>query len=260
MAGPGKPGPPSRKDDERLEQAIREREVVFLREAGYTYDEIAERTGYAHRRSIQNIMMRWGHQTLTENDVLTQRSLKFMMLERLAHKIEPHVSIDPSLPPDPKMVDALLKVIKAQRDLMGLDVPSKIEFNIAPESGEVGDDVAADYQRFAELADLIGGTGYGSGRVIDATEVEDDEDENAEHDSVGRVTSGIGTDALGRPELEVGSDDEVEDIGFMPSTDQEAFADDEFMPNMSASGDDDDEAIGQWIDGRFVLFANTGAQ
>lgn len=247
MAGPGKPGPPAR-GAEQVEAFINQQEVVTLRRKGYTNQDIADATGYSVR-GIEEIMHRWRQSVLASNDPTMDRALKSKMYDDIVHALSPFAIPMAGQMPDEKMLKVLLTTLRDQRALLGSDAPTKVEFT-NPLTDKAGEAEADDVQRFMELADQLQTSGYGSGRILDAEEVEQ-EDEDAERDSVGRVTSGVGTQALGVVPALVARTDDVVDAS---DGDETAVVDvaDVFTPDMTIDDETDDDAIGYWEDGKWV--------
>lgn len=224
-----------------------------LRAANYTYDEIAELTGLASWRSVQNYIQRFAAKTLQEFNPIVARAQEALILQRLEDRLQPWaIPDDPLVPPDPKMVDAFLKASKAKRVLLGLDAPTKVEFS-APELIEAGDAEAEDVQRFIELADTLQKSGYGSGIIIDVEEVAE-EDLDGEKDSVGRPVPTVGNVA---PQLELAR---VAEVGNMTSADiaMQELSVDLDAPDFTPDMEEMEDGIGKWVDGRYVINTDDG--
>lgn len=241
MAGPGKTGPPSRGHGE-VEQMLLEAQVLNLHDRNYTQREIAAVVGMDHS-SIHYMLKRINNRTLADFDRVTTRGLKLRQIHRIQQSLAPFVINERGVQdfmPDPKMTLALLRAIKAERELMGADAPTRIELSATGEDGEgeeIGMDEAAAVTRFMELADQMAKSGYGSGRIIDAEVVEDDDEVKVIPTPENRVT-GPGSNA---PQLELRpGPSAVQDDDYPPG-------DDPPDPNDGV----DDDPIGVWRDGKF---------
>lgn len=239
MTAPGEPGRP-KKGHETVEQMMMEAQILNLFDRNYTHREIASVVGL-HHTTVGETIRRINRRTLADFDRTTARALKLRQLHRIQESIMPFV-VDPhgrtDFMPDPKLTAQLLRAIKAERELMGADAPTRVEISVGEdgEGEQVGAEEAANVQRFMELADRIMTSGYGSGRIIDADVVEDDDEDDAgDRGPLDRVR-GPGSDA---PQLEAG-----------PPVDGAVDATATVEMDESDDGLDDDP-IGVWRDGIF---------
>jgi hypothetical protein len=107
--------------------------------------------------------------------------------------------------PDLKALAELRLIMKAERELMGADAPTRIELGGTVENEGGGEEIASDALRFMELADMVARHGYGSGRYVDADEVgEGDHQDELEG---GIRVSGPGGEQVIVPELGGGTND-----------------------------------------------------
>lgn len=287
MAGPGVPGPPSRLDNrETVELRAIEADVLAMYDSNMTLREIASATGYAPS-SIGVMLKRINARTLRDNDRFAVRAAKIRQLHKIQDALIPHVLGDgrPDFFPSDKLANVLLRAIKAEVDLVGSNAPTRIEFgwDEDDENGDgsvttvPGQSEADLLNRWMELADkLAGPKGYGSGRVIDAQVVDDDEEaDQGLVDPTKRVTgpgseppgvAGVsltnamaelsaGADIAGKkkPEPLVFADDTLDYSGPVVACDWDSAPeeDDDALPPMD--GDMGDDAIGHWVDGQFVM-------
>jgi hypothetical protein len=101
------------------EKAEKYREVLELRCAGLTFDEIAKRTGYANRAGAQYAynaaLERWAIETVEQ-----QRIIQSERLDRLFTTV--YIQARKG---DLQAIDRCLKIEKRRADLWGLDAPKQ---------------------------------------------------------------------------------------------------------------------------------------
>ena len=101
------------------EQAERYREVLELRCAGLSFDEISKRTGYANRSGAQHAynsaLERWAIETVEQ-----QRIIQSERLDRLFTTVYLEARKG-----DLGAIDRCLKIEKRRADLWGLDAPDR---------------------------------------------------------------------------------------------------------------------------------------
>jgi hypothetical protein len=99
----------------------KERRVLELRRAGYTFDDIAKTVGYASPSGAFYALSRALKRTLQQpaNEL---REMETDRLDRLQAAVWPK-----ALAGDNKAVDTILKIMDRRARLLGLDAPSKMQ-------------------------------------------------------------------------------------------------------------------------------------
>ena len=120
----------SKTSPQRLTNGERQLKALDLRIAGATYEQIAERLGYAGRaaayRGVQAILKRREQEPADE-----LRKMEGERLDRLQLGLWNQAANG-----DREAIDRLLRLMKRRADLFGLDAPAKIE-----QSGPGGGDI-----------------------------------------------------------------------------------------------------------------------
>lgn len=137
------------------------REVVRLRAAGLTFDEVAQRVGYASRSSAKEAYDRaiksWGDEAVDD-----LRKLEGERVEQLWRRVYGRLiaaDID-DIDGFTKLLNASIRVCKRRAELLGLDAPQQVE--IAPQridvniDGEVKVDVETREQRVERIELVLG--------------------------------------------------------------------------------------------------------
>lgn len=125
------------------EQAERYREVVRLRAIGLTFDEIAQRVGYADRASAKNAyeaaLRRYGREAVDD-----LRELEGMRLEDLWRRLMARLGSGEEFTVGElsQLVAAGVRVSQRRANLYGLDAPRQVELSGAG-GGPVLTDVGA---------------------------------------------------------------------------------------------------------------------
>lgn len=128
------------------EQASRYREVVRLRTAGLTLDEIAERTGYASRSgakaALDSALKLWGQEA-----VEGLRTLEGERLEELWRRGFRRLLSNPDMETGEmvSLMGSLVKVSHRKAALFGLDAPRQMEV-----TGTDGGPIVTDVGRLLE--------------------------------------------------------------------------------------------------------------
>jgi hypothetical protein len=125
------------------EQAHRYREVVRLRTAGLTFDEIADRLGYGSRSGAKEAydaaLRRWGREAIDD-----LRTLEGERLEQLWRRVFAQIIADPNMAVSEmtSLVNSAVKVSARKAALFGLDAPRQVEI-----AGEDGGPIITDVGR-----------------------------------------------------------------------------------------------------------------
>lgn len=125
MAGRGE----SKTSPRRIAAKERAKRALELRQAGATYEEIAEALGYEDRsgpyRAVKNAL-----EELPREAAVELRRLEAMRLDRLQRAIWVRAlgsGGDVPVPPDLRAVDRVLEIQKRRANLFGLDAPKRTE-------------------------------------------------------------------------------------------------------------------------------------
>jgi len=128
-----KPGHPSPQRGNAValtpDEADRYREVVNLRRAGWTFDEIADHVGYANRSSAKTAydaaLARWGTEAVEE-----VRAAEGERLDQLWRRVAAAIA-QLGADADPKelatLINSAVRLSQARRQLFGMDAPKQIE-------------------------------------------------------------------------------------------------------------------------------------
>lgn len=125
------------------DQASRYREVIRLRAAGLTFDEIADRLNYKSRsgakEAYEAALRRWGREAVDD-----LRTLEGERLEQLWRRVFAQIIANPDMdvPEMTSLVNTAVKVSARKSALFGLDAPRQVEV-----AGEGGGPVVTDVGR-----------------------------------------------------------------------------------------------------------------
>jgi len=123
------------------EVAQRYRDVVRLKSAGMTFDDIADRVGYASRSGAKEAfdaaLRWWGREAVDD-----MRTIEGERLEQLWRRVFGRILSNPDMPSGEmiQLVNAAVKVSARKASLMGLDAPRQLEVTGA-EGGAIVTDV-----------------------------------------------------------------------------------------------------------------------
>lgn len=123
------------------EVAQRYRDVVRLKSAGMTFDEIADRVGYASRSGAKEAfdaaLRWWGREAVDD-----MRTIEGERLEQLWRRVFGRILSNPDMPSGEmiQLVNAAVKVSARKASLMGLDAPRQLEVT-GVEGGAIVTDV-----------------------------------------------------------------------------------------------------------------------
>jgi hypothetical protein len=122
------------------EVAERYRDVVRLKAAGYTFDQIAERVGYASRsgaKEAYDAAIRWWGR----EEVDSLRLIEGERLESMWRRLYARIGNDPDMPTDElvSLINMAVKVSARRSSLFGLDAPRQVEL-----TGEDGGPITTD--------------------------------------------------------------------------------------------------------------------
>lgn len=139
---------------DEIEVVERERRVIELRRAGYTFDDIAKAVGYSFASGAHAAYRRALKRTLQEAGVEELREAEVDRLDRLQRALWTQ-----ALTGDVKAISTLLRLMERRARLLGLDAPQKIQAEVTTYEG--GGEIEREVQRLAELlanAQSSGGT------------------------------------------------------------------------------------------------------
>lgn len=127
-----------------LEGAEKDAEAARLRGAGYSFDAIAERLGFADRAGAYRACAR----TLNAVPVEAANELRTLESERLDHLL---LSLEGAIADgDVRAIDAARKISESRRRLHGLDGPQKIELSGGGTPPALREQIEAAKARIAE--------------------------------------------------------------------------------------------------------------
>jgi len=131
------------------ETAARYREVLELRCAGLSFDEIAKRTGYAGRQGAQqaynSALKRWAIESVEQQRIIQSERLDRIFTQAYLEARNGNL----------QAIDRCLKIEKRRAELWGLDAPKQHQVT-GPDGGplEVTTDVGAILrERLDEIAE-----------------------------------------------------------------------------------------------------------
>jgi hypothetical protein len=124
-----------------IEQIDKEREVIALRRAGYTFDDIARRLNYAHPSGAYTAYQRALKRTLVEAGTEELRATELDRLDRLQAAVW-----DEAMTGNPTAIQTALKILDRRAKYLGLDAPIKQEIKM-----DIADAASID----AEVARLV---------------------------------------------------------------------------------------------------------
>lgn len=192
-------------DPDDVELTSREIRAVQLRQAGLTFDDIADALGYANRgsawKAVRRALQKWGSETVDEH-----RALELSRLDTILRRIWPEAVGRPektnedgevvreAVPPDHDAIKTFLKISERRARLLGLDAPQ--ELNIGGGDQPIRVEMVDDYEQFVGIIDDLRSQ---PGDVVDADVVDEDED-----------GGGAGGEADERPVLPPHADGEAE--------------------------------------------------
>ena len=128
-----KPGHPAPQKNATValtpDEADRYREVVELRRAGWTFDEIAEHVGYADRssakRAFDAAVRRWG--TAAVEEVRASEGERIDQLWRRVSTAIAQLGVDADPNQLATLTNSAIRISQARRQLFGMDAPRQIE-------------------------------------------------------------------------------------------------------------------------------------
>jgi hypothetical protein len=138
------------------QQADRYREVVRLKSAGLTFDEIADRVGYASRSGAKEAydaaLRYWGRESVDQ-----LRTIEGERLEQLWRFTFGRILSTPETTDEfVKLVNTAVRISGQRSSLFGLDAPKQVEL-----TGENGNPIKTDVG--AMLVERIRALGYSDG-------------------------------------------------------------------------------------------------
>lgn len=103
----------------------KEREVITLRRAGYTFDDIATQVGYATASGAHAAFQRALKRTLIEAGIEELRATELDRLDRLQAAVWGE-----AMTGNPKAIETALKILDRRAKYLGLDSPIKQEIKV----------------------------------------------------------------------------------------------------------------------------------
>jgi DNA-binding CsgD family transcriptional regulator len=169
MAGPGKSGPP-RKGQEEVAFARLKADVIRMRSANMTHAEIARRTGLS-RPTVTQMLPRVYREFLAEAGVEDLLAIHFRRCEVVIGEFWDNIIAPTSFDEKLKAAEMVLKMMKREADLFGLDAGKRIDLKVSDNNAANAnaETIADNVERFMDLADKLVKDGIGSGRVIFTT-------------------------------------------------------------------------------------------
>jgi hypothetical protein len=164
MAGPGSKGGRPRRGHEQMDQWLLEAKVLNLYDRNYKLREIGAEVGL-HFTTVREMLQRINRRGLAEFDREAVRAAKMRQYLRIENQLTPLVINErgeEDFRPDLVATNHLLKVIRAECQLMGADAPNHVEIRMDQERGDAGEVVANSVARFVDLADQLARSGYDS--------------------------------------------------------------------------------------------------
>jgi len=110
----------------------REYEVLRYRKGGMTFDQIAQKLGYAQESGARAAFKRAIERTRDEGLAAEDRTLHRARLETALNAIWPKV-----LKGDLRAIDRMLKILERDAKLHGLDAPVKTELEVTTYDGNL---------------------------------------------------------------------------------------------------------------------------
>lgn len=132
--------------DQQIEQEERYRRALALRLSGASWDEVAAQVGYANGSAASRAVLARIRDT-TNQAASEWRDLENARLERLLRGVWPR-AINPQDRQQMSAVKQALDIIRAQRDLNGLDAPRRVD--ITTELDREIDDLLAELKGRAD--------------------------------------------------------------------------------------------------------------
>jgi hypothetical protein len=147
---------PANRNDSRLEVDEQHVRVVLLREAGVTWDRISRLTGLS-ATWCRKIWRKHNEQAFEQMDVHQHRARIFATLEEIHDALRPFVLGEPipedAVHPDKHDTDMLLKILRAQADLIGANAPRQTHTQLQVPT--VSDSAMARAERHQILVQLL---------------------------------------------------------------------------------------------------------
>lgn len=169
MAGPGKPGPAAR-GHEQVEWHRTKVQVVDLLDQGLSKEEIAHRIGYRDRGQVNRLIDRVMREDLVNAGAERLRARELRRLDDLYNALLPALYPPDGSPPSPQTVNSAVGISRAVRELMGLDLPKKLDIEVTTPEGSQEERLMAFAERVNRLGYLMDRAvvaGIGSGRSTD---------------------------------------------------------------------------------------------
>jgi hypothetical protein len=140
---------------DEVETVEKERQVIELRRAGYTFDDIAKAVGYAYSSGAHQAFRRALKRTLIEAGIEELREQELDRLDRLQRSLWTQ-----ALTGDTKAALAILRFMEQRAKLLGLYAPTRISADVTTYEG--GGDIDSEVRR---LARILGNAENGGGEI-----------------------------------------------------------------------------------------------
>ena len=134
-------------------------QVVELLDQGLSKEEIAHRIGYRDRGQVNRLIDRVMREDLVNAGAERLRARELRRLDDLYDALLPALHPPDGFPPSPQVVNSAVGIGRAVRDLMGLDVPRKVDVEVTtPEESQE--------ERLMAFADRVSRLGYLMDRAV----------------------------------------------------------------------------------------------
>jgi hypothetical protein len=138
-----------------------------MRHANMTHAEIARRTGLS-RPTVTQMLPRLYREMLVEAGVEDLLAIQFRRCETIIGEFWSNIIAPTSFDEKVKAAEIVLKLMKREADLFGLDAGKRIDINVSDNNAANAnaETIADNVERFMDLADKLVKDGIGSGRVV----------------------------------------------------------------------------------------------
>jgi len=150
---------------DEIETVEKERQVIELRRAGYTFDDIAKAVGFAYSSGAHQAYRRALKRTLIEAGVEEAREQELDRLDRMQRALWTQ-----ALSGDTKAALAVLRFMEQRAKLLGLYAPTRITADVTTYEG--GGDIDSEVRRLAQLLANAENSGGESGVGIQRSTTE----------------------------------------------------------------------------------------
>lgn len=153
----------------RITVAEKQRQALILRRGGATFEQIAERLGYASRKGAHKAVST-ALRRLVQEPAEELRALELDRLDALHRAVWPA-----AMAGDVKAVDRALKIMARRVRLLGLDLPLKVDVRAIVD--EIADEYGlTDEERDELFADMKRELARARGQVRNSATLDEDDD------------------------------------------------------------------------------------